>query len=254
MPRPSTSQSALELPISCRSCLLRVKPAFRQFSAPELNFMTKMKLGHMTAGAGSPLLDAGAKPRLFTLYEGWAMRYRMMPDGQRQILDFILPGDSIGLGSALLNSNSHCVVALTDVSLCELDPGRIPPLFGRQPDLALSLLRGSLQEQQRADERATLLGRLSAAQRVGHLLLDLHSRLQRRDLTEGVRYKTPLRALHIADAVGLSRVHVMRGLRELRLGKLADIRGGHVHIQDGRRLARLCGFQSRSKGQVCSIL
>src|SRR5262245_50702228 len=113
--------------IACQSCQLRRKSLFRPLSKGELQFVSAMKRRHIEVAAGATLIEEGAaNVAIYTLYEGWAIRYRMLPNGSRQILDFVLPGDLIGLSTVLIGTIGHAVAALTPVSACVLDAKQLP--------------------------------------------------------------------------------------------------------------------------------
>lgn len=208
--------------------------------------MAGIKLAHLTADADEEvsLPDGSRTGALYTLYEGWCIRYRSLPDGKRQILDFLLPGDLIGLPAARFEPGSESIRALTRITVCALDANRLPALFREQPSLALALFEGRVREQERADTRLTLLGRLGASERLGYFLLELRDRLRSRGLFTGRSGPLPLKRIHLADAMGLSKVHVMRALRYLREQGLAELTGQMLTIGDERKLARFSGYRS----------
>lgn len=208
--------------------------------------MAGMKLAHLAVDAGEDVIRAGGTRTgaLYTLYEGWGIRYRALPDGGRQILDFVLPGDLMGLPAALFESCAESIRALTPVTCCALDGNRLDALFREQPALARALFEGRLRDEERADTRLTLLGRLGASERLGYLLLELRDRLRARGLFAGRSGSLPLNRIHLADAIGLSKVHVMRALRQLRERGLAEVTGRILTIRDERRLARFSGYRA----------
>lgn len=171
------------------------------------------------------------------------MRYYRLPNGARQILDIVLPGDLIGLSSATSGIVRHSVQALTPVTLCVLDSRRLTMLFERHPAYAFALLQTRVEEEERADIRLALLGRAKAGQRIAYLMLETFDRLRRRGLADGgSTCPFPLQRHHLADAVGLSRVHVARTLDLLRRRRLAEIQGGVLVLLDRPRLAALAGY------------
>lgn len=201
-------QHRVTSPVACHTCGLRCQSAFRPLSAPEVRFLAGMKVAHLSVGADEELIHAGG-PRtgaIYTLYEGWGIRYRAISDGTRQILDFLLPGDLMGLSATLFGSSAESIRALTPITCCALDANRLPALFREQPSLARALFEGRLRDEERADTRLTLLGRLGASERLGYPLLELRDRLRARGLFAGRSGPLPLKRIHLADAVGLSKV------------------------------------------------
>jgi CRP-like cAMP-binding protein len=145
--------------VPCTACQLRQKALFHQLDEGELTFVASMKTAHVAVAPKVDIVRAGeVGGTLSTLFGGWAFRYKQLPDGKRQILGFLLPGDLIGLESVVLGSIGHSVQALTPASLCVLGGRSLADLFALQPKLGLILLRTLVEEQRRSDERATLLG------------------------------------------------------------------------------------------------
>lgn len=241
--------------VACQFCPLRMNGAFRPLSACELESVAAMKSDHLAFAPGEELVSQGqAGGAFYTLFEGWAARCRTLADGSRQILDVLLPGDLIGLPQVLLSRRAHAVRALTAVTVCALDATRIETLVERHGSLALGLLAARVEDMERADARLTLLGRMGAEQRIGYLLLDLRDRLARRGLIRGQSCLLPLRRAELADAVGLSKVHVMRALRALRTQGLIELRHRTLTIPSESKLARFSGYSYPGSGMRCAIL
>jgi CRP-like cAMP-binding protein len=230
--------------VPCEQCPLRRKPLFRPFSEVELKFVSEMKTDHIVV---APRVDIIQEDEIggpaYTLFEGWAIRYHRLPKGSRQILDIVLPGDMIGIASALLGTVRHSVQALTPVTLCVLSGRTMTDLFGGQPGLAFNIMQTRVEEEQRADVRLSLLGRSNAEQRIGYLMLETFDRLRQRGMVNGgSTCPFPLQRRDIADAAGISRVHVARTLDRLREQKLATIQDGVIVLLDRARLIDLAGY------------
>jgi CRP/FNR family transcriptional regulator len=230
--------------VPCAQCPLRLKPLFRPFAESELQYVGEMKTDHIVVAPRADIIqedEVGGS--IYTLFEGWLVRYHMLPRGGRQILDIVLPGDMIGLASALLGTVKHSVRAITPATLCVLEGRGIGDLFDRHPGLALNILQTRVEEEQRSDVRLSLLGRSTAEQRIGFLMLETFDRLRQRGLVDGgSTCPFPLQRRDLADATGLSRVHVARTLETLRQRRLAEIQGGTLVLFDRARLADLSGY------------
>jgi CRP/FNR family transcriptional regulator, anaerobic regulatory protein len=230
--------------VPCVQCPLRRKPLFRPFSDLELDFVAGMKTEHVVVPPRADIIreDEVGGP-VYTLFEGWAVRYHRLPNGGRQVLDVVLPGDLIGLAAAITGTVRHSVQALTPLSLCVLEGMRFSDLFERHPTMALNLLRTRIEEEQRADTRLSLLGRSTAEQRVGYLMLETFDRLHQRGIVHsGSTCPFPLQRRDLADTAGLSRVHVARTLESLRQRRLAEIQDGILVLFDRTGLANLAGY------------
>ena len=230
--------------VPCAQCPLRRRQLFRPFSETELGFIGEMKTDHIVI---APRIDIIRQDEIggpvYTLFEGWAVRYYRLPRGSRQILDIMLPGDTVGLASALLGTVKHSVQAITSATLCVLQGRGFPELFIGHPDLALNILQTRIEEEQRMDIRLSLLGRRTAEQRIGFLMLETFDRLRQRGLVDGgSTCPFPLQRRDLADATGLSRVHVARTLESLRERRLAEIQNGTLVIFDRPTLAELSEY------------
>ena len=230
--------------VVCEQCPLRRKPVFRPFSELELGFVAAMKTDHIVVAPRSDIIreDEVGGP-VYTLFEGWAVRYHTLPGGARQILDIVLPGDMIGLASAVLGRIKHSVQAITTVTLCVLQGRGFPELFSSHSEFALNILQTRVEEEQRMDTRLSLLGRSTAEQRIAYLMLETFDRLHQRGMVPGgSTCPFPLQRRDLADAAGLSRVHVARTLESLRERRLAEIQNGTLVLYDRGKLAELAGY------------
>jgi CRP-like cAMP-binding protein len=169
------------------------------------------------------------------IVEGWAARVRILIDGRRQFLSFLLPGEMIGLcrhGQPLAVST---VVALTDMTVA-----RVPDCA---PDSALaeSLAVSIALEEAYLLAQIARLGRLNAQERIGDLLLELHERLSLSQIATGGSFEVPLTQEVLADAVGLTPVHVNRMIQLLRREGLLAWKGRRVSLRAEETLARMVG-------------
>jgi CRP-like cAMP-binding protein len=205
----------MQLP--CHECALRACGIFKPVTAEELNSINQIKRDHLLVHAGSEIIRAGDKaPELYTLYSGWAFRFKTLPDGRRQILNFLLPGDLLGLQAAMFDAALHGVEALTEVELCVLARRDIWALFGEMPALAFDVTWLGSREESIVDENLTSAGRRSASERVAALIIALYKRSKALSLVAGETFAFPLTQQHIADALGLSLVHTNKTLARLR--------------------------------------
>ena len=131
-------QSSRQQP--CETCPLRGLEAFRNFADHELSFVSGFKTGELVAEAGATVLLEGHKsPHLFTVLSGWGFRYKVLPDGRRQVLNFVMPGDFVGLQGTMLGEMQHSVEALSNMLLCVFQRGDLWKLFSNHPGLAFDL-------------------------------------------------------------------------------------------------------------------
>ena len=192
---------------------------------------------------GSELYHQGQGDQsVFVLATGWACTCKHLADGRRQIIDFAVPGDIIGLTSAVLRAADHSAEPVTAIEASEVPAIDLRRAFEQAPRLAVAVLWAASAAAAVAAEHVTRLGSRTAIERTAHLLLELGVRLEMVDLADADGYACPLSQYHLADALGLTAVHVNRVLRELRTGGLVTFRNGRVDIIDRPGLVALAGF------------
>jgi len=203
--------------VSCFECALRARGLFNPVSQNELAVINDIKRDHLSLPAGTEIIRAGVESaELYTLYAGWAFRVKTLPDGRRQILNFLLPGDLLGLQAAMFDAAQHGIEALTEVELCLLPRPKVWELFGRAPELAFDVTWLGSREESYVDENLLSAGRRSAAERIAALIVILYKRADALALVTDRTFAFPLSQQHIADALGLSLVHTNKTLARLR--------------------------------------
>ncbi|MBB4153872.1 CRP-like cAMP-binding protein [Sphingomonas jinjuensis] len=169
------------------------------------------------------------------ILSGWAARVRILLDGRRQFLHFLLPGDVIGMSRHSNPIAVSTVVALTEVTACPLPDGDMPP--GLTEALAVS---GAVDEAYLLAQIARL-GRMSARERIADLMLELHERLSANGTAEERSFDMPITQEILADAMGLTAVHVNRMLQSARRSGDLLWTNGRLTIPDPFALARQVG-------------
>jgi CRP-like cAMP-binding protein len=159
---------------------------------------------------------------VFVIIAGHACRYKILPDGGRQILDFMFPGDMTELHSLLLHATDHGILALGPTTIARLDHDRLVGGIVDRPRTSVALWWSSLQQQAILRERITVIGRRDAHARIAHLLCEIFERLRLVGETADHRYLLPVTQIELADALGMSDVHANRMLRRLQQEKLID--------------------------------
>src|SRR6201992_1310330 len=194
---------------------------FRAFAPEELRFVSSFKRGELVAEPGSMILAEGAhSAQLFTLLSGWAFRYKTLEDGRRQILNYCLPGDLIGLQGSIIGAMDHSVEALTPAVLCVFQRDRLPDLFRNHPGLGFDVTWLASREERMLDENLLSLGRRTALERAAYLIAFLHKRATAVGAAEHKALLIPITQQHVADTLGLSIVHTNKTLRKLSDKKL----------------------------------
>lgn len=196
-------------------------------------------------GPRSIIADEGEpQSQSYLILEGWACRCRFVDSNRRQITSLLLPGDfsnpELDLDPRL--GIDHMVCSLTPVTYAAIDTDDLGAMVARSPGLALALQMQRRREQSIQREWAVSLGRRSASERVAHLVCELHRRLDGDASRRSLTIDMPLLQADLADAVGLTPIHVNRMLQQLRgLGLIKSSRN-HITISDLAGLQRLACF------------
>jgi CRP-like cAMP-binding protein len=180
---------------------------------------------------------------LLVLLEGYAIRYRALRDGRRQVLNVVVPGDFIGFPACFFERALYSVTALTDAVVSSVPFTVLIGLFDRSPRVAAAIFWSFASEAALYAEHLIDVGRRSALERVAHFLLELLARLQVVGLADEQSYQMPLTQELIADVLGLSIPHVNRTLRQLRDDDLLAIEEQRVVVKDIEALSALADFE-----------
>lgn len=188
-----------------------------------------------------PLVTEG-EHRAWLIAEGWALTYKLLPTGARQVIDIAIAGDMIGFRELLLRNTDTNAAMVGPGVVHEFGIAMIEQLFRDTPALAGALMWASSRDEGLVVERLVDLGRRSAIERIAHFVLELEHRLRVVGLSRMCRFRCPLSQAVMADALGLTPIHVNRTLRELRSSGLLSWRDGSVAILDYARLAEIAGY------------
>lgn len=217
----------------CDACPLRRKDHFRDFSDSELDFVKSFKTGELTVDKGTAVLLQGAhNAHIYTVLDGWAMRHVTLADGRRQVLNYALPGDMVGLQASLFDEMHHTVEALSDLTLCVFSRDELWNLFATHPGLAFDMTWLVTQEEKLIGDHLVSVGRRSAEERIAYPVWHLFTRARSRDMSDGRKLALPLTQQHFADTLGLSLVHINKTLRKLQDKGLFRLSNSQVEVPD----------------------
>lgn len=176
------------------------------------------------------------------LVEGLVSRYKDLKNGQRQILEIHVPGDYVDLHGFLLKRLEHDVGALTRVKIAFAPHDKIKRITEEEPHLTRLLWFSTLVDAAVQREKILSVGRRAALARIAHFMCELFLRLDLVGLAEEKGFALPLTQIDIAEATGLTSVHVNRMLKQLRDQELMTFRGGQVAIHDWAGLQTVAEF------------
>lgn len=210
------------------------------------------RLAALDKAAESALAEAMARPQVFRprrdlvvegrdiagpqlILSGWAARVRILLDGRRQFLNFLLPGDLVGLYHHQRPLAPTSIITLTEVATCA------PPIWGTNPTLDEAYAVAQALDEAFLLAQIARLGRMNAMERIGDLMLELQERLGMSDLVQGRGFELPITQETLADALGLTAVHVNRMLQAARRAGDLIWSSRTITIPDPKMLARKVG-------------
>ena len=223
--------------------LARKLGALVALSEAELGVLEGLHRRRRTFVAGRDLVHQGQSDQAaYILISGWAFSYKLMANGERQIIDFQIPGDFLGLRSVLLHISDHSIEPVTDIEVTEVHVSDLLEAFSQTPRLATAVMWAASRDEAMVVEHLVNVGRRNAAERMAHFLLELGARLTLVRFGSREGFACPITQYLLADALGLSAVHVNRVLRQLREAKLLTFRDGFVGFENYDRLAEFAQF------------
>lgn len=179
------------------------------------------------------LIHEGDRPRsVFLMLEGWACRYKQLPDGRRQIVAFFVPGDICDMEVYILKEMDHSVGAITTVRAAEIDQDDFERLMLEHPRVTQALHWDTLVTVAVQREWTLNIGQRTAYERLAHLFCELFLRLRVVGLTRGDTCDFPITQADLADATGLTSVHVNRMLQDLRRDGMIELQNRQLRVPD----------------------
>jgi CRP-like cAMP-binding protein len=189
------------------------------------------------------IISEGDRPdHVLLVLEGWAARYKLLPNGARQITAFLIPGDFCDVHVTILREMDHGIVALTPATIAFIPPEAMEELPRHRPQLARALWWATLVDEAVLRAWIVNLGRRDAYQGVAHLICELHARMRNVGLVDDGSFRLPLTQEVLGDALGLTPVHINRVLQRLRAEGLITLRGRTLSIENPAALGKAAGF------------
>lgn len=219
--------------------------AFTKLSDDDRKALAQVSRNHRFVEARQDLISEGDKPRhVHLLLEGWASRYKTLPDGKRQIVSFFVPGDFCDINVYILKQMDHSIGAITRLKVAMITPDEMNVLTTGRPRITQALWWHELVNTAIQREWTLNIGQRSAFERLAHLLIEIYLRLQTIGRTTDGRCDFPLTQTDLADATGLTAVHVNRTLQELRRVGLIELERKQLKILDLDRMMEVAMFNA----------
>ncbi|APZ53096.1 Crp/Fnr family transcriptional regulator [Salipiger abyssi] len=226
--------------ISCQTCPMQKCALFTPHSEEQKEFLEDFKSGELSVEPGTQiLLEGSSAPQIYTVLEGMGLRDKTLENGRRQVLNFVLPGDFLGLQASVMGEMMHSIEAVTEMRLCVFRREDLWTLFRTQPALAYDVTWIAAAEEHFLGETVATLGQRDGTERVAWALLKLYQRLRGLGLEKAGQVPLPFRQQDLADALGLSLVHTNKTLSRLRSDDMADWSDGKLSVPDIQALAEL---------------
>ncbi|API58798.1 hypothetical protein BSL82_05320 [Tardibacter chloracetimidivorans] len=236
------SQSDKLTQTPCFQCPLRECEGLRPLSDEQLEFTWSLKSGELHLERGGDILVQGSiSPHLYTLLRGIAFRFKELEDGRRQIVNYLFPGDLVGLQGAMAEPLGHGVEALTPVTLCVLPRGKLYEIFRVHPELGFDMTWLGAKEEEALDGHLLALGRRKADERIVHFALYLFHRGQQTGLSRKNTLEIPVTQSQLADSLGISLVHTNKTLQSLRKRRILDWQPNQITFLDMEKAEALAG-------------
>ena len=197
----------------------------------------------LTVPAKRDIIADGERPEhVHVIVDGWAARYKLLPDGTRQIVAFLIPGDFCDLHVAVLGKMDHGIVAITKCRVAYIPAAELDSITATDNSLTKAMWWAGLVDEAVLRSWIVNHGRRDALARIAHLLCELHQRMSLVGLVNENRFSLPLTQDVISDAVGLTAVHTNRTIQTLRGERLIDFERGALTVLDVERLQQVAGF------------
>ena len=189
------------------------------------------------------LIREGDRPGpVFVVLDGWACRYKILPNGSRQILAYLMPGDSCDLHIGLLAEMDHSIQTITPALVATIERVQMDKIMEAHRGVAKAMYLGQLIDEGTMRAWITSMGRRASIERVAHLMCELYLRARNIGLTLETRFALPLSQNMLADSLGMTPVHLNRVIKELRKSGAMTLQRGSLIIEDPVKLIGIAGF------------
>jgi CRP-like cAMP-binding protein len=226
-----------------KNALVAKLSQFAPLSHKDIGLLEALCLPEERLRAGVNIVVEGETPRsLFVVARGMACCYRLMPDGRRQVLSILIPGDLFGLPRFLLQPMDHSVAAIGPTRIAAIGGDAVIDIISNHPRIGAALWWSVMQEEAMLRERIVALGRRSARGRVAYLLCEIVWRQRAVGTAEDHSVRLPFTQADLGDMLGLTSVHINRVLQGLRRDELITLDRRRLTLLDIERLQAIAAL------------
>lgn len=216
---------------------------FARLQPAEVAILERVTAAPVKYAAKHDLIREGDRPGpVFVVLEGWACRYKILPNGARQVLAYLMPGDSCDLHVGLLAEMDHSIQTITPALVATIERIQMDEIMEKHPGIAKAMYLGQLIDEGTMRAWITSMGRRASIERVAHLMCELYLRALNIGLTLEPPFALPLSQAMLADSLGMTPVHLNRVMKELRASGAMTLQRGSLIIEDPVKLIRIAGF------------
>ena len=209
----------------------------------DVEALTRATAQPRTYTAKQDMIREGDRPGpVFAMLDGWACRYKILPSGTRQIMAFMLPGDACDLHVGMLTEMDHSLQAITNSQIALIPGEEMAAMMDAHPRIAQAMYKAQLIDEGTLRAWIVSMGRRSSVERVAHLMCELYLRSIGPGMEAGDAVELPISQVVLADALGMTPVHINRVLRDLRVSGAMALQRGSLKILDPIKLVRIAGF------------
>lgn len=216
---------------------------FAALDATDVAMLRAATVKTRRVAARQDLIREGDRPGpVYVILSGWACRYKLLPEGGRQVMAFLMPGDTCDIHIAVLAEMDHSIQTLSECHVAMMDRAHVQEMFLSRPMIAKALWSTQLVDESVLRAWIVSMGRRTSVARVAHLMCELFIRANNIGLVAADELEFPLTQIVLADALGMTPVHINRVFRTLRLTKALSLTERTLVVKDPVALARIAGF------------
>jgi CRP-like cAMP-binding protein len=225
------------------NAFIRKIKAYESLTLEEIGMLEEAIEPPRAVPAHRDLISEGDSPSsLFVILDGWACRYKLVPDGSRQIMAFLMPGDFCDIHVSELDEMDHSIATITPCKVTTIPRGKVEAIAASTPALTRAFWRAQLIDEGVLRAWIVSIGRRDSMERIAHLMLELYIRMRNVGLAHDGECEMPLTQIVLADALGLTPVHVNRVLGKLRTRGVMEIGAKTLQIMNIAELAGIAGY------------